>query len=61
MIKFNDDGISQISSAVNDSLPEIIDNFKAVKNVSQEYNTYSGISDDMDGSVKFIYMFDGNN
>ena len=29
------------------------------KEVSKEYNSFSGISNKMDGSVKFIYVFDG--
>ena len=59
MIKFNDDGISVITGAVDEKLPEIIENFKALRDASREYNTFSGISDKMDGSVKFIYLVDG--
>ncbi|MBQ8824435.1 MAG: hypothetical protein IJZ64_04300 [Ruminococcus sp.] len=58
MIKFNEDGIAVISETVNDKLLNLTDNFKAVRDVSKEYNTFSGISDEMNGSVKFIYMFD---
>jgi len=59
MKKFNDEGISAIAGVVNDKLPSIIENFKALQNVSREYNSYSGISDDMNGCVKFLYFFDG--
>lgn len=59
MIKFNDEGISQITGIVNEQLPEVLDSFKAIREASKEYNSYSGKSDDMDGSVKFIYMVDG--
>ena len=59
MIKFNDEGISVLTGAVNENLPDIIDRFKALRDASKSYNSYSGISDDMNGSVKFIYMFDG--
>ena len=59
MSKFNDEGIAKISAAVDEKLPTIIENFKTVREISKEYKSYSGISDDMNGSVKFIYMFDG--
>ena len=59
MIKFNDEGIAVLTGAINDNLPNIIESFKAVQNAAKEYNSYSGISENMEGSVKFIYMFDG--
>jgi len=59
MGQFNDEGIAKISAAVHEKLPTIIENFKTVREISKEYKSYSGISDDMNGSVKFIYMFDG--
>ncbi|MBR4627482.1 MAG: hypothetical protein IKO47_07275 [Ruminococcus sp.] len=59
MAKFNDEGVSRISAAIDEKLPTIIENFKAVHEASKEYKSYSGISDDMDGAVKFVYMFDG--
>ena len=59
MVKFNDEGISVLTGAVDKALPEMIDTFKALREASQEYNSYSGISDKMDGSVKFIYLVDG--
>ena len=59
MIKFNDEGISVITGAVDEKLPAVIDNLKAIRDAAREYNTFSGISDDMDGSVKFIYLVDG--
>ena len=59
MVKFNKEGISKISEAVDEKLPDIADRFKALKDISQDYGTFSGKSEDMDGNVKFIYMFDG--
>ena len=59
MIKFNNEGISVLTGAVNENLPDIIENFKALRDASREYNSFSGISDKMDGSVKFIYLVDG--
>ena len=59
MIKFNDEGISVLTGAVDKALPEITDTFRALREASKEYNSYSGISDKMEGSVKFIYLVDG--
>ena len=59
MKKFYNDGISKIKNIADEDLSGLFDNLKAVREVSQEYTSYSGISDDMDGIVKFIYTFDG--
>jgi len=59
MIKFNDEGISVITGAVDEKLPQLVDDLRALREASREYNSFSGISDDMDGSVKFIYLVDG--
>ena len=53
--KIYDEGISKILDLVDTDLEGLIDRFKAVKDLSEEYNNFSGISDDMDGSVKFIF------
>ena len=45
-------------SAANGDVQDIIDRFKAVQKASKKYNNYSGISDDMDGKVDFIYKTD---
>ena len=58
MIRFNDEGISVLTGAVNEKLPDVVDRLKALRDASKSYDSYSGISDDMDGSVRFIYMFD---
>ncbi len=59
MAKFNEEGVSKIAAALDEKLPAIVENVKALQEVSRRYNSYSGISEDMDGAVKFIYMFDG--
>ena len=59
MIKFNDEGISKLTEAADEKLPDIIESLKAVRDASADYDNFSGKPDDMDGSVKFIYMFDG--
>ena len=59
MNKFNDEGISKLTGALDEELPNITERFKAVRDASKGYTTFSGKSQDMDGTVKFIYMFDG--
>ena len=58
MKKFKEEGIDSIVDAANGDVRDIIDRFKAVQKASKKYNNYSGISDDMDGKVDFIYKTD---
>lgn len=58
MKKFKEEGIDSIVDAANGDVKDIIDRFKAVQKASKKYNSYSGISDDMDGKVDFIYKTD---
>lgn len=55
--KLNKDGIEMIADAVNEIL-DSGDGFRerldVITKESAEYNSFSGIADDMDGSVKFI-------
>lgn len=53
--EFNKKGISKITELGGDDLSNFTSRFKAMVDVSKKYNTYSGISEDMDGEVKFIY------
>ena len=58
MKKFKEEGIDSIVDAANGDVKDIIDRFKAVQKASKKYNNYSGISDDMNGKVDFIYKTD---
>lgn len=58
MKKFKEEGIDSIVDAANGDVKDIIDRFKAVQKASKKYTSYSGISDDMDGKVDFIYKTD---
>jgi putative membrane protein len=59
MNQFRTDGIEQISRLVNEDADELLESLKAVGEVSRDYNSYSGIDSSMEGSVKFIYTFEG--
>ncbi len=57
MKKFDEDAIQKLTDTINelrDSMQELTDRVKGIHNASKEYKSYSGLSKDMDGSVKFI-------
>lgn len=59
MKEFKEQGIQKLIDAVDGDLSGLIDRLKATVEVSERYNSFSGISEDMEGSVKFIYRTDG--
>lgn len=58
MNEFNETGIQKLSEAINGDLSGYLDCFKALKNLSADYGTFSGVADNMDGKVTFIYTTD---
>ena len=56
--KFKEDGIGVLVDAVGGNVNGLVSRLKAVSEVSSHYKSYSGISDDMDGKVDFIYKTD---
>ena len=56
--EFNEKGIKKLSDYVNGDIDELVTRVKAIGDVSKSYRSFSGISDDMDGEVKFIYRTD---
>ena len=57
--EFNEKGIQKIIDAVDGDLSGLVDRVKATIDVSKKYRNFSGISEGMDGQVKFIYRTDG--
>lgn len=57
--KFSEEGISKLTSLVRDDLAGAADVVGAILEEGKSYKNYSGISDDMDGTVKFIYKTEG--
>ena len=53
--QFNEEGISKITSLLKDDFGGLAERIKAIIRVSQNYKSYSGLTDQMDGEVKFIY------
>ena len=52
---FNSEGISKIVGLMNNDLGKVATRLKAVIDVSKNYKSYSGLTKEMDGEVKFIY------
>lgn len=59
MEKFKKDGIDKIANSYNDDIKTLIDKIKNLTDISKEYNSFTGIGDNMEGKVKFIYTIDG--
>ena len=55
MKRFNEEGIQMIVGLVDGNLSSIAARLKATIEVSKNYRNFAGISDNMDGQVKFIY------
>ena len=56
---FNEEGIEKLVNAVDGDLEGLVDRLRATTDVSRQYRNFSGISEDMDGQVKFIYRIAG--
>ena len=52
---FNEEGIQKILDAYHDNLEGLTDRLKATAEAGKRYDTFSGKSDGMKGTVKFIY------
>lgn len=55
MQEFDKKGMQKIDEIVKEDLENVKERFEALQNASKEYNTFSGIGKNMDGTVKFIY------
>lgn len=52
--EYNDDGIQKLYDTVNGDLQNLLDRVDAIADLSGGYQSFSGKSDEMEGSVKFI-------
>lgn len=55
MKQFAEEGIQKLVDFVDGDLEGFVARLKATVDVSKDYQNFSGISEDMDGKVKFIY------
>ena len=56
--QFKKDGVEVLVDAVDGDVKGLVNRLKAISKVSSNYKSYSGISDDMNGKVDFIYKTD---
>ena len=52
--EYNDDGIQKLYDTVNRDLQNLLDRVDVIADLSEAYQSFSGKSDTMEGSVKFI-------
>ncbi len=56
--EFNEQGIQKFVEAVDGDVNGLLTRIRATVDVSRNYNTFSGLAEDMEGQVKFIYRTD---
>ena len=56
--QFNEQGVQKLVDAFGGDLGGLMDRVDTLREVSERYNSFSGISPDMDGQVKFIWRTD---
>lgn len=56
--KFDKEGISKIADFINSNVKDLQERVEKMQELANEYNNFSGIEDDDEGSVKFIMMSD---
>ncbi len=58
IVTFNEEGIEKIVNAYNGDLEPLMDRLQEVLDAGEDYQSYTGIADGVNGSVKFIYKTD---
>lgn len=53
--EFDEKGVEKLVEAVDGDLNSLMERIRATGDLSKSYRTFSGITDEMDGQVKFIY------
>lgn len=55
LVEFDREGIQKLVEAVDGDLEGLTDRVRAMTDLAKEYQSFSGIGDDMEGKVKFVY------
>lgn len=58
VVTFNEEGIEKIVNAYNGDLEPLMERLQDVLDAGEEYQSYTGVADGVNGSVKFIYRTD---
>ena len=56
MIQFNEEGIEKLVEVFDGDIDGLLDKVNTILDNSKQYKNFSGISDGMDGDVKFIFI-----
>lgn len=56
MNQFKNEGTGKLQNEYNSKIKTVMDRFKAIAKDADDYKSFSGIADGMDGSVKFIFQ-----
>lgn len=56
--ELDEQGIRKLTDALDSDLEGLAGRLKAISEVSERYDSFAGIGDDMEGKVKFIYRTD---
>lgn len=54
MFEFDEEGIRKLTDLFGDDVQDVVDRLKAVADAGKAYNTFTGLPENTDGSVKFI-------
>lgn len=55
---FNTDGVEKLSTLVNEDLEALLANARNLVQAAKQYQSYSGLADGMEGTVRFIWRTD---
>ena len=58
VIKYNNDGISKISSLVNNNVKGTVNKLRTLVDLGNDYTSFAGTNSDKDNSTKFIMIID---
>lgn len=59
MVQFNEEGIAKITGALDLDGVKFVDKLKAIMDAGKGYQSFDGISDGIDGTVKFVIKTEG--
>lgn len=54
IFQFDEEGISKLTDLFGDDVQDVVDRLEAVSNAGKEYNTFTRLPENVDGSVRFI-------
>ena len=56
--EFDEQGVRKLTDAAEGGVKGLLERVRAIAEVSRAYRSFAGISDEMEGSVRFIYKTD---